>query len=56
MRRTLTGLGVLVVLAAGLPTAASAATAGRVSSMAAWTIQATPLPRGAANGYLASVS
>lgn len=56
MRRMLTGLAVLVVLAVGLPAAASAAAAGRVSSMVAWTIQATMLPRGATNGYLASVS
>src|SRR5215469_10607801 len=56
MRRMLTSLAVLVVLTGGLPAAASAATAGRVSSTVAWTIQATPLPRGATNGYLASVS
>jgi hypothetical protein len=56
MRWTLTGLAALVALAGGLPAAASAATAGRVSGTSSWTTQATPLPRGAANGYLPAVS
>jgi hypothetical protein len=40
MKWTLTGLAALVVLAGGLPAAASAATAGRVSGTSSWTTQA----------------